>query len=243
MTMLAEGQRWMVIHGDCADVIHTIGAADALVTDPPYGVNLGAHLASKDQRNDRVLVKHGYDGMDDTPENFRTNVVPSIKLALDLTAGRGAVFSAGHMMWDLPRPAAVGGVFLPAACGRCAWGFNSFAHCLLYGRAPALELGAKPIGIASTETAEPNGHPVPKPIGWMMWLVSLVTSPNDIVIDPFCGSGTTGVAALRLGRRFIGIEKNARYAAIARERLAAESQGSTLQAARAGQVSLFGGQR
>ena len=75
----------------------------------------------------------------------------------------------------------------------------------------------------------------------MLELVELFTDPGDIVLDPFCGSGTTGVACIRLGRRFIGIEKDAKYAAVAQERLLAESQGLNLRDARAGQLPMFGG--
>lgn len=89
--------------------------------------------------------------------------------------------------------------------------------------------------------AQVIGHPTPKPIPLMLELVELFTDPEEIILDPFCGSGTTGVAAIRLGRRFIGIEKDPKYAAIARERLSAESQGLTLRDARAGQLSLLGG--
>ena len=84
------------------------------------------------------------------------------------------------------------------------------------------------------------GHPTPKPEWLMIECIEAFTDPGDLILDPFCGSGTTGVAALRLGRRFIGIERDAKYAEIARERLAAESQGLTLRDARAGQASLFG---
>lgn len=84
------------------------------------------------------------------------------------------------------------------------------------------------------------GHPTPKPLDLMLELVELFTDQGEVVLDPFCGSGTTGVACLRLGRRFIGIEKDAKYAAIARERLTAESKGLTLRDSRAGQISLFG---
>lgn len=83
-------------------------------------------------------------------------------------------------------------------------------------------------------------HTTQKPLALMLELVGLFTDPGDLVLDPFCGSGTTGVACIRLGRRFLGIEKDAKYAAIARERLEAESKGLTLTAARAGQRSLFG---
>jgi site-specific DNA-methyltransferase (adenine-specific) len=82
-------------------------------------------------------------------------------------------------------------------------------------------------------------HPTMKPLPLMLELVELFTDPDEVVLDPYVGSGTTGVACLRTGRRFIGIEKDARYAAIARERLEAGSQGLTLRAARAGQMPLF----
>ncbi len=82
-------------------------------------------------------------------------------------------------------------------------------------------------------------HPTPKPLWLMLECLEAFTDPGDLVLDPFCGSGTTGVACIRLGRRFIGIEKDAKYAQVARDRLAAESRGLTLSAARAGQTSIF----
>jgi site-specific DNA-methyltransferase (adenine-specific) len=82
-------------------------------------------------------------------------------------------------------------------------------------------------------------HPTQKPVELMIELVEQFTDPDDVVLDPFCGSGTTGLACLRTGRRFIGIEINARWAKVARQRLQAEAQGSTLAAARAGQQPLF----
>ena len=59
------------------------------------------------------------------------------------------------------------------------------------------------------------------------------------MLDPFAGSASTGIAALRAGYRFIGIERVPAYAELARERLAAEEQGSTLQARAQGQEALF----
>jgi site-specific DNA-methyltransferase (adenine-specific) len=82
-------------------------------------------------------------------------------------------------------------------------------------------------------------HETQKPEPLMVELVELFTDPDEVVLDPYAGSGTTGVACLRTGRRCILIEKDARYAAIARERLKAESQGLTLRAARAGQLPMF----
>ncbi len=69
--------------------------------------------------------------------------------------------------------------------------------------------------------ASASGHPTQKPLALMEKLVRLFTDPGDLILDPFAGSGTTGVAAIRLGRRFIGWERDPKYHAIACKRLAA----------------------
>jgi site-specific DNA-methyltransferase (adenine-specific) len=66
-----------------------------------------------------------------------------------------------------------------------------------------------------------NIHPTVKPVELMRWLVRLVTPPNGTVLDPFTGSGTTGMACRYEQRRFIGIEREAEYIAIAERRIAA----------------------
>ena len=70
-------------------------------------------------------------------------------------------------------------------------------------------------------TREGNHHPTVKSVALMRWLIRLVTKPGDVVLDPFGGSGTTGVAALLEGRRVILVEREPQYAAIARARCAA----------------------
>jgi len=201
-----------------ARLLDVVSGADVLITDPPYGVGLGNHLAAKDRRTDRVLVKDGYESYDDTPENYSAIVVPVIAGAL-LIVQRGIVFGVPPSIWKLPPPTAMGGVYLPAACGRNTWGFSSFVHALLYGRAPNLQLGAKHTAIESTEAAEKNGHPCPKPLSWMTWAVALASKKDETIIDPFMGSGTTGVACAKLGRKFIGIEIEPKYFDIACERI------------------------
>ncbi len=69
------------------------------------------------------------------------------------------------------------------------------------------------------ETEAHNVHPTVKPVALMRWLVRLITEPGDIVLDPFGGSGTTGVAAIAEGRRVILVEREPAYAAICRARL------------------------
>lgn len=68
-----------------------------------------------------------------------------------------------------------------------------------------------------------NHHPTVKPVELMRWLVRLVTPPGGTVLDPFTGSGTTGIAALREGFGFVGIEREAEYVEIARARIVGDA--------------------
>jgi site-specific DNA-methyltransferase (adenine-specific) len=71
---------------------------------------------------------------------------------------------------------------------------------------------------------EKNGHPTQKPIALMQRIANAITRPGAAIIDPFMGSGTTGVAALRLGRKFTGIEIDERWFDIACRRIEAEAR-------------------
>jgi hypothetical protein len=86
-------------------------------------------------------------------------------------------------------------------------------------------------------------HTTQKPEDLMLDLVRDFTDPGEVVLDAFAGSATTGIACLRLGRRFIGIEKDPHYFKVACDRLRAEEEGSTLAAVNAGQTALFGVER
>ena len=209
-----------IYHGDCRDVLPSV-EADVLVTDPPYGVNLGQHGGANDTRT-RELRRVGYASYDDTRENFSGVVVPAISAALKMVK-RGAVFSPAPSAWILPAPDALGAVYIPAANGRSPWGFQNIAPVLLYGTAPNLHLGAKQTAMKARGRSEVElGHPCPKPVEWMTWLVDLVSEHGDVVLDPFAGSGTTLQAAKNLGRKAIGIEIEERYCEIAAKRLAQE---------------------
>ena len=218
---------YTLYNGDCLDVMATLtpGQDWVLVTDPPYGVNLGNHGGANETRPG-LLVKAG--GYEDTAEYFGEIVVPAIELALSMTV-RGAVFCVPPSMWKLPAPNVIGGIYVPSAVGRNKWGWSNMIHCLLYGTAPELNKGAWPTAITSNARAEKTGHPTTKPLPWLTWLIGLATRPGDTVIDPFMGSGTTGVACKQMGRSFIGIEKDATYFEIAKQRIdAAQYQPSLL---------------
>ncbi|MBV9753299.1 MAG: site-specific DNA-methyltransferase [Hyphomicrobiales bacterium] len=68
-----------------------------------------------------------------------------------------------------------------------------------------------------------KAHPTQKPEALLRRIILASSNPDDVILDPFFGSGTTGAAARALGRRFIGIERDAAYAALARQRIAAVS--------------------
>jgi DNA modification methylase len=74
-------------------------------------------------------------------------------------------------------------------------------------------------------------HPTQKPLALLEWLIATYTNPGDTVLDPTMGSGTTGVACARLGRRFVGIEKDATYFAAAKARIEAEHERMRLEVA------------
>lgn len=102
------------------------------------------------------------------------------------------------------------------------------------------EVGALPGVFRHVRAAESRLHQTGKPEGLMMDICRIVP-PGSVILDPFCGSGSTGVAALRLGYRFVGFELSEEWAQLARDRLAAEAAGSTRASMQAGQVSLLEG--
>lgn len=100
-----------------------------------------------------------------------------------------------------------------------------------------LDLFPQAPGHTATPATATNPHPTVKPITLMRWLVRLTTPPEGLVLDPFCGSGTTGAAAVLERRRFIGIEAESAYVQIARARLGHWSPEEPLHPARPGETS------
>lgn len=205
-----------IVCGDCLDILSApAGKVDAVITDPPYGVDLGVR---NDRRRDSShLGRLPYKDYIDSYENFIARIVPRINMALDI-ADRGAVFSGPHIQ-EQEKAAAIGGIYCPAAIGRTSWGFKNFLPILFYGIMPDLHRGHTPIVLRSTAVVGKSAHPCPKPLAWMLWLVQKATRPGELVLDPFVGSGTTAVACKQTGRRCIGIEIVPEYAEMARLRL------------------------
>lgn len=207
----------LLIQADCLDWLKSLPTCftvDAVITDPPYGIGLGDTAGAGDGHGLKLAAYASYE---DTYENFVNLIVPRLNATL-ARAARGLVFTGPHIH-EQKKPDAIGGVFHPAASGRHQWGFKNFLPALLYGTAPDINLGSRPTVLRSTASTEKNGHPCPKPLPWMFWAVDLATRTGETVLDPFMGSGTTGVAALQMGRKFCGVEIDPGYFDIACEQI------------------------
>lgn len=190
-----------LILGDCLEILPTLGKVDAVVTDPPYG------LANKWQGGGGSL---------------------KTSWAFDPAEARS---------WDREAPAIV--ETLPSLARDCiVWGGNYFrlplSRCWLVwdkkqndswttGQAElawtSIDRPVRVYRFAQCEQASegPKDHPTQKPLGLMTWCLKWTDA--ETILDPFMGSGTTGVACVNLGRKFIGIEIEPRYFDIARRRI------------------------
>lgn len=208
-----------LILGDCLEVLPTLSGIDAVVADPPYGINLKEKTSqySTVHKSGLVYADSRQDAM----------VGPkAVAISMEVV-GRIIATVGTKMLFDYPRPTSIGTIFSPGNGGMDSWGFGCNQPILYYGKCPYLSrgLGSRPNSFASNradpyEKGEKNiDHPCPKPLLWMAWLVERGTvEPGEMVCDPFMGSGTTGVACIRTGRRFVGIEIEPKYFEIAVQR-------------------------
>jgi hypothetical protein len=207
--------------GDAREVLPLLGPVDSVITDPPYGVELQGKRALKNgmvetQRPDTYTMHP------DTQAYLREVIVPLIAQCRHLA--QCVVMTPGTRHLSLyPSPDDLGGFYAPSGTGRGRWGFTCLLPIVYYGKDPYLAagLGARPnsAGAMYVKDANLQAHPCAKPIRQMRWLVNRASLPGQTVLDPFMGSGTTGYAALQLGRRFIGIELDSGYFAAACARL------------------------
>ena len=205
--------------GDCRTILPTLPKVDLVLTDPPYGVEMGS--TEYQEGSQHGLVRSKYSSYSDTYESFKTIIIPALSIALNL-ADRGMVFMSSHRLQDLPRFNSLGGVYCSSASARDCWGFTTFLPIALYGHDPTIANGSRSKVLVSNSVAEKNGHPCPKPFKWLTWCVMRGSELNQTILDPFMGSGTTLRAAKDLGRRAIGIEIEEKYCEIAARRLSQE---------------------
>lgn len=257
-----EGRaRWAVIHGDCLEVLPLLppGSVDVTLQDPPYEAE--AHTAQRRllgraaARGGRLMEMAPIEEFPPiTSEERRASGREVARLtrrwaltfcqiearalwsrALTASGAHRYVRTCVYLKED-PQPQLSGDrpgmgwetMVVTHAGGATRW--NGRGRCGVFS-----SLSGKSVDRRDGRSL----HPTQKPTELVLELVELFTDLDELVLDPFAGSGTTGVACLRLGRRCILIEKDKKYADLARERMEAESRGLTLRDARAGQMPLF----
>lgn len=208
-------------HGDAREIVPTL-SADVLITDPPYGVALKAKRARNKGGGSHEVGRAStvYTDEPDAVAELLRDVIPT---ALEVSGGRGLIFSGFRMLFNYPKPDVVGAVYMPAGTGYTPWGFQNSQPILYYGKDPYLQdgKGNRPNGFlhhADDSTAGID-HPCPKPLSWMAWAVNRASRPGETILEPFAGSGTTLVAAKQDGRRAIGIELEEKYCEVIVRRL------------------------
>jgi len=217
-------------------------SVDVIITDPPYSETVHSKSRSgPDQAVDFGFNAITQDQMEAVADQCERLAKRWVLVFCDVESNhlwRGALSSAG--LEPVRVAAWVKGQGAPQFTGdRPGIGFEAIVIAHRKGR--KRWNGGGKAGLYTHLAERTNRvHTTQKPLSLMLELVSLFSEPGELIIDPFAGSGTTGVAALRLGRKFAGAEQQEKYVAIANERLEAERNGSTLQASQAGQVPMFG---
>ena len=187
--------------GDCRDILPTLGTIDAVVTDPPYGMN--CNVNSSRFTGPRGGHKKNWGAIHGDDRKFDPTLL--------LHYPKVILFGANHFSQFLPvgttliwikRKDAAFGHFLSDA--EIAW--SKGGHGVYCKRGPFPQ-----------SMARDREHPSQKPIELMEWCLSRTKAKS--ILDPFMGSGTTGVAAVRQGRKFVGIEIEKKFFDIACRRI------------------------
>jgi site-specific DNA-methyltransferase (adenine-specific)/modification methylase len=189
--------------GDCMEILQTLDKVDAVITDPPYGIN----------ENSKKVASRGKMAAPKDYGDFDWDKAPPSDELIELirTKGKYQAFFGGNyftlpptpcwLVWDKLNTGDFADCELawtnwPKAVRRLQWRWNGMIR----------------------QGNEERFHPTQKPLEVMKWVIDLCPKA-DSIIDPFMGSGTTGVAAIQMGKKFIGIEREPKYFEIACKRL------------------------
>ena len=196
-----EQENIKIYHGDCFDVLHSLENFDLLLTDPPYGINAARH------RNSANAGFKDYGSKEESNWDTERPAFELLEFAIE-KCKTSIVWGGNYfplspqskwLVWDkMQRNFSFADVEL-------AWtNIEGAARCFSYSRAKVMQDG--------------KFHPTQKPVALMRWCISQ-TKIKNVVLDCFCGSGSTLVAAKLEGLSAVGIEKNERYCEIAADRL------------------------
>jgi site-specific DNA-methyltransferase (adenine-specific) len=226
---LAEG---VTLHlGDCLEVLPTLGKVGHIICDPPYEASLHD---SKNKLRARLRSDGGPDlkGLEFAPiDAIRARVV---EMAAAACEGWFLAFCTVEGTWEWAAAINASPMKYKRAC---AW-VKPDSTPQLNGQGPAQGYECFVAAWAGTGQAKWNSggkrgvythlvnygrqgeHPTEKPVPLMSELISDFTQIGDLICDPFCGSGSTGVAAVKAGRQFVGIEQDPKWFDLSCRRIA-----------------------
>lgn len=193
--------------GDCREILPTIGPVDAVITDPVWPNVPPGSVAGSDNplglwidtldvlpAHARIIVVMRCDSDPRFlyPIPLQKKFLRSIQLPYVMPGYLGRILGGDETAYWFGTPIA-----------------QSPGRMVIPGRAPSVQPGGRP----------PNGHPMSRAQAHFDWLVNWASDKGEAVLDPFMGSGTTGVSAVKLGRHFTGIEIEPKYFDIACRRI------------------------
>lgn len=191
--------------GDCAEILSTLDAVDAVITDPPYGMNF--------QSNFRI-EKHMKIANDENAE------IANFVIDWALKNANHSIYAFGRWdnIYDYPKPKSL------ITWVKNNWSMGDLHHeharqtevAFFYAMKNHFFPKQRPTDVIEYPRTNNEFHPTEKPVGLMCKFVEWT---SGTILDPFMGSGTTGVAAIQMGRKFIGIEREPKYFDIACKRI------------------------
>jgi site-specific DNA-methyltransferase (adenine-specific) len=191
--------------GDARDVLPTLPRVDAVVTDPPYGIGIDGQKGSDRKDGTRLRKHHDKLGWDNAPPSKEL-------LSAVLNSAQWAIIWGGNYFMDALPPQKAWLVWDKAQTG-----LSMSDGELAWSNLPMV-LRIKKMHRTHLWQEEPE-HPTQKPVKLMRWCIGHLPEPSQVILDPFMGSGSTGCAAVQMGRDFIGIEREPKYFEIAARRI------------------------
>ena len=185
-----------IYHGDCRDILPELQKVDLVLTDPPYGVN----KADWDTAFDISALS-----------SCRTEVLGLMPGVRNITHCPSQIAGLEYKWMIIAH--------LINGMARASIGFGNYIPCLVYTNGKTVyDKTTDCMDVIVGRPCDKPNHPSPKPERAMAWFVSRLSEIDNVILDPFLGSGTTAYCAKKLNRKCIGIEIEEKYCEIAAKR-------------------------
>ena len=210
-----------LLQGDCLELMKDIpdGSVDLVLTDIPYGeVNRKSNGLRNLDKGKADIVTFDLKELTEILCNKTKGSIYMFCGTEQVSAIRATMVEKGLStrlcIWEKTNPSPMN--------GQVIW--LSGIECCVYGKKKNATFNEHCKNtVFRFPTVRGKLHPTQKPIDLMKYLIEVSSNENDIVLDPFMGSGSTGVACLNTNRSFIGIELDKNYFDVAKERIENET--------------------